>query len=313
MKRGLDLAVIIVSWNVRSFLTDCLASLHAELACSGLAGAVWVVDNGSTDGSLALLRRHFPQVHLIANEENAGFGAANNQGMAAAAVDSPRYFLLLNPDTVIKPGALTALVACLDERPAAGMAGAHLLYGDGRLQHSAFKFPGLVQLAYDLFPLPARWYESGWNGRYPARLYRSGRPPFAVDCILGAAMLVRRDVAQATGGFDTAFHLYSEEIDWCWRIRAAGWEIYSVPSAEIVHYAGESTRQVQARAIVNLWQSRAQLYARHHHPGRQAVAAWLVRLGLACKAKGAAEPALQEAYRRAAAAWSGKRDGRDRQ
>jgi GT2 family glycosyltransferase len=143
----LDVAVIIVSWNVRHYLANCLRSVWADLSHSGLRGEVWVVDNASTDGTVALLADLFPHVHVISNDDNPGFGAANNQGMQAAAAQQPRYFFLLNPDTVVQPGALGHLVACLDERPNGGMATARLMYGDGRFQHSAFYFPGLSQLA----------------------------------------------------------------------------------------------------------------------------------------------------------------------
>ncbi|MCA9984086.1 MAG: glycosyltransferase family 2 protein [Anaerolineales bacterium] len=299
----LDVAIIIVSWNVRRYLSDCLVSVFEELGRARLNGAVWVVDNGSTDGTLDLLHTLYPHVHLIANEENVGFGAANNQGMQAANEKTPRYYFLLNPDTVLRPGALGNLIAFMDERPEAGMAGARLVYGDGRFQHSAFAFPGITQLAFDLFPLPPRLYESRWNGRYPRHLYRPEQAPFAVDFPLGAAMLVRHDVAMATGGFDESFHMYCEEVDWCWRIWEAGWPIYTVPAAEVVHFGGESTSQVPARSIINLWQSRAQLYRKHHKSWRVNLAQKLVKLGLSRKARQAGEPLIKQAYRDGLSFW----------
>ncbi|MBK9050247.1 MAG: glycosyltransferase family 2 protein [Chloroflexi bacterium] len=150
----LDLALVIVSWNVRDYLRDCLTSVFAELHRSGITGVVWVVDNGSTDGTLSLLKNLFPQVRLIVNTENVGFGAANNQGMKAAAADSPRYFFLLNPDTLVRPGSFKKMLAFMDSRADVGATGARLIYGDGRFQHSAFAFPGLRQLIFDLFPYP---------------------------------------------------------------------------------------------------------------------------------------------------------------
>ncbi len=299
-----DLAVIIVSWNVRDYLVQCLTSVFGELQRARLAGTVWVVDNGSTDGTRAILADLFPQVQVMANEENVGFGAANNQGMRAAAAGTPpRYFFLLNPDTVVRPRALEHLVRFMDDRPDVGLAGARLIYGDGRFQHSAFAFPGLLQLAFDLYPLPARLYESRWNGRYPRHLYRPEQKPFRVDHPLGATMLVRHDVAQATGGFDERFHMYCEEVDWCWRIRRAGWLIYTVPAAEVVHYGGESTAQVPAQSVFNLWRSRARLYSKLYGRWRNALARRLVVLGLGRKAVAAREPQLRDAYRRAADSW----------
>ena len=149
----LDLAVIIVSWNVRDYLADCLRSVYADLDRCRLAGEIWVVDNNSTDGTQELLRDVFPSTHLIINDDNPGFGAANNQGMSAAAAgdqQGPRYFLLLNPDTLIRPGALGHLVSSMDATPQAGLVGARLIYADGRFQQSAFRFPGLAQLTFDL-------------------------------------------------------------------------------------------------------------------------------------------------------------------
>jgi GT2 family glycosyltransferase len=261
------------------------------------------VDNASTDGTVALLADLFPQVQVIINQTNIGFGPANNQGMRAASVSSPRYYFFLNPDTLVRRNALGRLVKCLDDRPNAGMAGAKLIFGDGRFQHSAFAFPGLKQLLFDLYPLPPRLYESWLNGRYPRRYYHPGRPPFVIDHPLGATMLVRADVAESTHGFDESFHMYCEEIDWSWRVRQAGWEIYAVPAAEIVHYGGESTRQTPARSLINLWQSRAQLYRKHHGRVRLALASWLVRTRMKRKAAKATDPDLKAAYEQIVTIW----------
>jgi N-acetylglucosaminyl-diphospho-decaprenol L-rhamnosyltransferase len=305
-----DVAVIIVSWNVRDYLADCLRSVHEELDRSGLRGQIWIVDNASTDGTRELLEDLFPSAQLLANQHNPGFGAANNQGMwAAASVNGqgPRYFLILNPDTVVRPGAIGELVACLDAQPEAGLAGARLIYGDGRLQQSAFHFPGLAQLAFEFAPFPARLYESRFNGRYSRRHYRPGGDAFSVDHVLGAAMLVRRNVAEATGGFDETFHMYCEEIDWCWRVRKAGWHIYTVPAAEIVHHGGMSTKQVPAQSIVALWHSRAILYQRHHGRIKLALARWIAQKGLRRKARKALTRDLQQAYLQAADYWQRSR------
>ncbi|HEY1409279.1 MAG TPA: glycosyltransferase family 2 protein [Promineifilum sp.] len=300
----IDVAIIIVSWNVRNYLSDCLRSIAADLRTSRLRGEIWVVDNASTDGTVALLEDLFPQVHVIANQTNVGFGAANNQGMRAAAEHQPRYYFFLNPDTLVRPGAIGRLVKCLDDRPKAGMAGARLIYGDGRFQHSAFSFPGLGQLIFDLYRLPPRLYESRLNGRYPRRYYRANSAPFAIDHPLGASMLVRANVAESTDGFDESFHMYCEEIDWSWRVRESGWEILVVPSAEIVHFSGESTRQIPAQSMVNLWASRAKLYRKHHGRIKQSMAAWLVRRQMSRRARRTKDPQLKQAYERIAAIWS---------
>lgn len=299
----LDIAIIIVSWNVRSHPADCLRSVFADLRISGLNGEVWVIDNNSTDGTPDMVRNLFPQVNLVVNDHNPGFGAANNQGMKLAAAAEPRYYFLLNPDTFIRPKALREMISFLDQNPKAGMCGARLVFGDGRFQHSAFAFPGITQLLFDLFSLPDRLYETRVNGRYPRRLYDADNAPFQIDHPLGATMMVKRNVAEATGGFDEEFFMYCEELDWCWRIRKAGWEIYAVPSAEIVHYGGESTSQVQARSVVDLWNSRAKFYNRHHGRLTNAIARRIVRIGMRRKAAKTSEPTLREAYRQVASIW----------
>ncbi|MFT5193449.1 MAG: N-acetylglucosaminyl-diphospho-decaprenol L-rhamnosyltransferase [Cellvibrionaceae bacterium] len=300
----IDLSIVIVSWNVRSYLADCLRSVFAELNHSNLRGEVWVIDNDSTDGTVDMVRNLFPEVRLIVNEGNPGFGAANNQGMKAADPSEPRYHFLLNPDTVVRSGAFGKMVAFMDTNQNVGMTGARLVYGDGRFQHSAFEFPRIGQLLFDLFPVPSRLYESKMNGRYPRKLYDPNHKAFPIDHPLGATMLVRRDVAQETGGFDEMFFMYCEELDWCRRIHAAGWDIYTVPAAEIVHYGGESTRQVPARSIVNLWESRARFYQRHYGVLVNKIASYIVCKGMKLRIRNTAEPEFVQAYQEVVSIWS---------
>ena len=296
------LTVIIVSWNVRDLLMACLRSLQADLERAGLTADIWVVDNGSTDGTSEAVARDFPTIRLIARRDNPGFAAANNQALRAALDASPpRYFWLLNPDTEVLPGATTALIAAMETHPRVGVAGAKLLYPDGTLQHSAFRFPGLVQLAFDLFPFPPRLYETWLNGRYPRRLY-DGDVPFFVDHPLGAAMMVRRETVEQVGLLDEEYRIYCEEIDWCWRMRRAGWRALCVPTARVVHHAGRSTGQVPVSSFVNLWTSRARLYARHHGPVTRFLARILVRAGMQRRMRGAT-PEWQEAIRQVLRAW----------
>ncbi|HDQ72587.1 MAG TPA: glycosyltransferase family 2 protein [Chloroflexi bacterium] len=298
-----DLAVVIVSWNVRDLLRTCLHSLLVDLEQSGLAADVWVVDNASADGSPDMVAGTFPDVHLIASRENVGFAAGNNLALRRIrALDAPPdYVWLLNPDTEVQPGATTALLAALEANPRAGMVGARLLYPDGALQQSAFRFPGLAQLAFELFPLPARLYETPLNGRYPRKLY-DGETPFPVDHPLGATMMVRRDVLTQVGLMDETYRMYCEEIDWCWRIKRAGWRILCAPAARVVHHAGRSTGQVPVRSFVNLWTSRARLYARYHGPFTRRLARALVRIGMRHKMKGASAE-MVEACRRVTRTW----------
>jgi N-acetylglucosaminyl-diphospho-decaprenol L-rhamnosyltransferase len=163
-----------------------------------------------------------------------------------------------------------------------GLAGARLSYGDGSFQHSAFHFPGLRQLWVEFFPTPGRLYESAFNGRYPRSLF-NGQTPFAVDCVLGATMMLKREVIEQTGMFDEQFFMYCEEIDWAWRIRQAGWEIQCVPTAHVTHFGGQSAGQVRPRSVVDLWRSRLRLYFKHYPAWKLMVARQMVIQGMSHK------------------------------
>jgi N-acetylglucosaminyl-diphospho-decaprenol L-rhamnosyltransferase len=203
-----DLAILIVNWNVRELLRACLVSVYDELATLHLDAEVWVVDNASHDGSPEMIRADFSQVRLLVSPDNLGFAGGNNLALRQMGETAPpRYVLLLNPDTELRPGAVGSLFGYLETYPRAAVAGARLFYGDGSFQHSAFGFPGLWQILFDLFPLPARLYESRLNGRYPRAWYERGTP-FPVDHPLGAAMMVRWEAIEQVGVFDQDFHMY---------------------------------------------------------------------------------------------------------
>jgi N-acetylglucosaminyl-diphospho-decaprenol L-rhamnosyltransferase len=263
-----------------------------------------VVDNGSTDGTPGMVVEAFPQVHLIASPENLGFAAGNNVALREISnlkSQIPKYIWLLNPDTEVQPGATAALLAALEANPRAAVAGAKLLYADGSLQQSAFRFPDLVQLAFEFFPLPPRLYDTSLNGRYPRRRYEA-QAPFLVDHPLGATMMVRAEAVAQVGLMDEGYRMYCEEIDWCWRMRRAGWRALCVPAARVIHHAGRSTGQVPVPSFVNLWTSRARLYARHHGPLTWRLAQALVRAGVRRRMRGAS-PEMAAACRQVIRAW----------
>jgi N-acetylglucosaminyl-diphospho-decaprenol L-rhamnosyltransferase len=162
------------------------------------------------------------------------------------------------------------------------VAAPKLLNPDGSLQHTGFRFPAFGQALFDLFPPPgrlARLADTPLNGRYPAAAYRGG-VPFQVEHTLGAAFAVRGAVIDECGLFDETFQMYCEEIDWQWRLAAAGWERWIVPSAEVIHYGGRSAAQVPAETFVRLWTSRRRLYYRYHSPALNAILNPLVRLAM---------------------------------
>ena len=282
----MELAVILVTWNVRDLVLDALRTLLADTAAHGPQAAVWVVDNASSDGTVAAIREQYPQVKVIASEQNLGFAAGNNLalraigfGAEAAAESLPNAVFLLNPDTLVHDRAVRTLYDALFAAPDVGLVGARLTYGDGSFQHSAFRFPGFWQTVFDLLPMPGRLYDSALNGRYDRRLYERGQP-FPVDHMLGATMMLRREVIEQVGMFDEQFFMYCEEIDWSMRIRRAGWQILCVPAAHITHLEGKSTSQIRPESIVNLWRSRFRLYEKHYSPLRVAAIRQVVRLGM---------------------------------
>jgi N-acetylglucosaminyl-diphospho-decaprenol L-rhamnosyltransferase len=299
-----DLAIVVVTWNVRDLALDCLESAYADIERGELRAQVWVTDNASHDGTAQAIPDRFPQARLIASPTNLGFAGGNNVALRAMGFGErgaalPHAVLLLNPDTRVQPGALSELLRALDGQPQAGIVGARLVYGDGGFQHSAFVFPGLAQLIIDLFPVPGRLRESRLNGRYPRHLY-AGREPFRVDHPLGAAMLVRGESIRRVGLLDEGFHIYCEEIDWAWRMREAGWLAYCAPTAEIVHYAGQSTQQARPQMVVALWASRLRLYALHYGPLKNYLARLIIRAGMNRRIQAAARDSSQdEGMRRA--------------
>lgn len=272
-----DLSIIIVSFQTSGLLERCLASLVHSSA--GPSCEIIVIDNASTDSSAQMVREKFPDVQLIANIENVGFAKANNQGLQSAR---GRYWMLLNPDTEIpvdNQAAFQILVSFMDSHPRAGVCGASLFYADGTRQHSAFRFPSLAQIYMDLNPVHWRLRESRWNGRYPFSQYERGEP-FLIDHPLGAALLVRPEAVKQIGLLDEAYFIYAEEVDWCMRIKRAGWEIWCVPRARIIHHEAQSTRQFRAKMFVELWKARFTLFRKNYSRNFQRAASVLVRRGM---------------------------------
>lgn len=284
MSSGPDLSVVIVSYQSQEFLPRCLASL--ENARRDLNLEVFVVDNASSDSSVEFVKSNFSDVVLICNETNVGFARANNQ---ALRLTSGRHVLLLNPDTELKsdgPNPLEILVEFMDQHPSAGACGPRLEFGDGSFQHSAFHFPSLLQVYFDLFPPNWRIANSRLNGRYPRRLYDSGKP-FLIDHPLGAALMVRRSAAEKTGWLDENYFIYVEELDWCFRLKRAGWQIWCVPAAEILHFEGQSAKQFPDRMFVELWKSRRIFFSKNYSSSFNTALAALVRFGMSRKRAGA--------------------------
>ena len=267
------ISVIIVNWNTRDLLARALEAVAGSAAA--LPHEVIVVDNGSTDGSLELLRDRYPAARVIANPHNLGFAAANNQGLAIAR---GRAYLLLNSDAAPEPAAIPALWAALADRPRAGVVGPRLLNADGTTQSSRRRFPTPAMLLVESTPVgrlrPAR--------RLVRAFHMDDVPdaaPQAVDWLMGACLLVRREAVAAAGPLDDRFFMYAEEVEWQWRIRRAGWEVWYWPAARVLHDGGRSSeRDLPARHIA-FQASRVLLTRRLYGPAAaELVRAWLLLL-----------------------------------
>ena len=234
-----DVSAVVVTRDAAPWIERSLGSLR------GTGAEVIVVDNESTDETLEIVREKFPESRVL-EQENRGFGAGNNAGMRVA---SGRYFLLLNPDAWLTDGALEELVAFADEHPEAAVVGPRLLNPDGSLQRSVRGYPTPWRLATEYFFLRklaprSRALNSLFGAGFDHESVRD------VDYLFGACLLVRRDAVDSVGGFDEDFFLMSEETEWCYRFRQAGWKVLFYPGAEAVHVVGASHNPAQFKRIV---------------------------------------------------------------
>ncbi|GAB4275762.1 MAG: glycosyltransferase family 2 protein [Candidatus Promineifilaceae bacterium] len=252
-----DLSIIIVSWNVRELLRQCLLSIRQNQG--GLQVEIIVVDSASADGSVEMVREAFPDVVLIDCQENVGFPRGNNLGIAAA---NGRYLLILNPDTEIVGDALPQMVTYMQAHPDVGVLGPQLLYPDSTIQSSRRRFP----------TLRTAFFESTWLQPYAPKTvldhyYAADLPDdelAEVDWVMGAAMLLPADVVTAVGGMDPGYFMYSEELDWCKRIKAAGWRVIYFPQAKIIHHEGKSSEQAIAARHINFNRAKLRYYRKYH-------------------------------------------------
>ncbi|MFB3904157.1 MAG: glycosyltransferase family 2 protein [Acidobacteriota bacterium] len=253
----MTVSVVIVSWNTQNLLRNCLLTVEKEARLFKDGGVeIFVVDNGSTDGTVQMLRKSFPSVTLIANSENAGFAAANNQALARCRGD---YVLLLNPDTELKAQALTRMVRFLKSRLYVGAVGPLLINPDGSMQQSCYPRPTLFRELWRLLHLD-RLHRLAV---YPMTNWTLDRPR-QVETVQGACILIKRSVFDEIGFLDQDFFIYTEEIDLCRRIIAAGWRIYWLPVAAVVHHGGQSTRQAAGRMFIELYRSKLRYFRKHY-------------------------------------------------
>jgi len=257
----MDLSTVIINWNTRELLTGCLRSLEQEVkalkphaalraGCSDLE--TFVVDNASTDGSAQMVREQFPWVHLIANVENVGFARANNQAIRES---KGRYVVLLNSDTEVRPSALETMRVFMDEHPEAAGCGPRLHNADDSLQPSCYPMLTPGREFWRLIFLDRIWRRATYNQHRwdPSE-------PRRVDVIKGACLLLRREALDQVGLLDDQYFMYTEEMDLCYRLLQAGWELWWVPQAVVKHYGEASTHQVAEEMYVQLYRSKVQFH-----------------------------------------------------
>jgi GT2 family glycosyltransferase len=242
------LSVAIVNYHTVSDLRECLASVRAAGA-----GEVVLKDNGSTDGSVEMVEREFPEVRVLGSRDNPGYGAASNQAIAACRAP---YVLLLNSDVLLARDTLEVLVGHLDAHPRAAIVGPRLHNPDGTLQRSAHGFPRPMTFRPIVRRIPRL--------RDRSLLTWPHRTPRVVQWVKGCALAIRRAAFDAVGGFDPGFFMYFEETDLCFRLIEAGWEIHFTPATAIVHKGGASTAQARAEMAVQFYASMRQFYRRHY-------------------------------------------------
>jgi hypothetical protein len=250
----IDISIIIVNWNTKDLLKNCLSSIYQTI--HDLAFEVIVVDNASSDGSTEMLEREFTSVIRIVNRENKGFGAANNQAMAIMKWE---YALLLNTDAVLTPGAVDKLWNFCNTNENAGIVCGQLLNADGSKQNSIASFPSLLTLAANTSLL-----EFLFPGRYPSKRYEH-ISPIEVDSVVGACMMIRGTALDETGFFDECYFFFFEETDLAYTMRLKGWKIYQVPDAFIYHLQGQSIgHNINSR--IEFYRSRYQFLKKWHNP-----------------------------------------------
>ncbi|MFZ4619006.1 MAG: glycosyltransferase [Bacteroidota bacterium] len=269
----MDISVVIVNYNVREFLNNALISLFKSL--EGYSSEVFVVDNASDDGSVELVQKNFPQVHLIANTGNVGFAKANNQALARS---TGKYLLLLNPDTLIQEDTFDKLIKFFESHSEAGMAGCKILNPDGSLQLPCRRsFPTPWTAFTKTFGLSALFPKSKLFARYNLT-YLDPDDTYEVDAVSGSFMMVTRDVYAKIGGLDETFFMYGEDLDWCFRVQQSGWKVYYVPTTSIIHYKGESTKRSDIDEL-KVFYNAMRLFVRKHHTGSP-VFEWFIYSGI---------------------------------
>ncbi len=304
----MDLSVVILNWNTCALLEKCLRALVCPQR--DIDVEIIVVDNASGDNSREMVRREFPQVNLIANPKNTGFGAGNNVALPQAR---GRYVLFLNSDTVVIDGALTSMVQYADANPDIGILGPKLLNGDGSLQYSCRRYPNLATGFFRNTPLGRLFPKNRFATDYLMQDWDHAAPR-DVDWVSGAALMMRRELIAQIGGFDEDYYMYCEDVDLCWRANHAprptndnkqlttgdqqpatsnqqpatnaNWRVTYYPDAVIYHLIGKSSDQAPTRMTYEFHRSQYLFYRKHYAASTSFLLRPMIPVGIALRAVG---------------------------
>lgn len=256
---NVDISILIVNYNTCRLTMDCLRSVYES--DTNYSYEIILIDNHSRDDSVEQISREFPGVFLIANQDNTGFASANNQGIKVA---SGRYVLLLNSDTVVRKDTLETMISFMDGRPDIGASGCKIILPDGSLDKACKRG----------FPTPAAsfYYAFGFSRLFPDRPrfngyqlgYLDPDQDYPVDCLVGAFMMLRRETIEQVGGLDEEFFMYGEDLDWCFRIKEAGWGIHYYPQTTIVHLKGGSARRRPFKIVYEFHRAMILFHRKHY-------------------------------------------------
>jgi O-antigen biosynthesis protein len=258
-----DVSVIIVNYNVRDFLHQSLVSLQKAL--KGIRSEIFVIDNASDDGSAEMVRRRFPRIRIIANTVNLGFAKANNMALRKAR---GKFLLLINPDTIVQEDTVRVMMEFLRSHPDVGLAGCKILNPDGSFQPACRRGLPTPWVAFTrIIGLSKLFPKTRLFGKYNLT-YLDTEETYPVDAVSGSFMMVRKETFQQVGGLDESYFMYGEDLDWCYRIRQTGWQIYYVHSTQIIHYKGESTRRSSLDEIRTFYDAMHLFVEKHFQTSR---------------------------------------------
>ncbi len=255
----MDLSILIVNYNTCQLTMECLRSIYlteTQYRCE-----IILIDNASSDGSVQAIRRQFSHITLIENQENVGFAKANNQGIRQA---QGRYILLLNSDTIVQPDTLDTMIRFMDDNPRVGASGCKVVLPDGSLDKACKRgFPTPSASFYYAFGFSRLFPDTPRYNQYQLG-YLDPDQEYPIDCLVGAFMMVRKEAVDQVGMLDEDFFMYGEDIDWCYRIKQAGWENYYYPRTSIIHYKGASSRKKPFKIIYEFHRAMYLFHYKHY-------------------------------------------------